>query len=185
MTEKSMSYHNWILSASLSQYIGSNKFKGKLPRWPWYFANLQICPRLCKIKFANMALRTTPKTAKLIAAKNLNISMSPCANRNLFWQNWSPLIFIPYRRHEQTAPSWIAGKLKFFNLQKQRNCSEKPEYLHGSLCKSESVSTEFMPELTAKCITYNRHEQTAPSWLAGQLNFFNQQKQRKWNEKPP
>ena len=88
-----------------------------------------------------------------IAAKNLNISMSPCVNRHLFRRNssqHSPLKVIPCKRHEQTAPSWIAGQLKFFNQQKQRNCSEKPEYLHESLCKSESVWTQLKPSTTSK-----------------------------------
>jgi len=47
--------------------------------------------------------------------KNLNISMNSCANRNLFGpnsSNRSAPYFIPYRFHEQTAPSWSAGQLK-------------------------------------------------------------------------
>ena len=47
--------------------------------------------------------------------KNLNISMSSCADRSLFGLNASALSdlkFIPYKLHEQTAPSWSAGRLK-------------------------------------------------------------------------
>ena len=50
-----------------------------------------------------------------IAMKNLNISMSSCANRNLFRWNSSPQSppeCIPYKRLEQTAPCLIAGQLK-------------------------------------------------------------------------
>ena len=47
--------------------------------------------------------------------KNLNNFMSSCANQNMFRRNSSAhslLKFIPYKRLEQTAPSWIAGQLK-------------------------------------------------------------------------
>src|SRR5437667_12754784 len=45
-------------------------------------------------------------------------------------------------------PKTLAS-LKPQNQQNRRNCNEKPEYLHESLCKSESVSTEFKPALSS------------------------------------
>ena len=50
-----------------------------------------------------------------MSQKILNISMNSCANWNLFGpnsSNRSAPYFIPYRFHEQTAPSWSAGQLK-------------------------------------------------------------------------
>ena len=56
-----------------------------------------------------------------IALINLNISMGSCVNRNLFQQGLStqsPLKFIPYKRCEQRAPSWVTGQLKSSKLAK-------------------------------------------------------------------
>ena len=78
--------------------------------------------------------------------KNLNISMSSCANRNLFGWNSSPQSppeCIPYKRLEQTAPCLIAGQLKSWKSAKSAKLGWKPHYLHEFLCDSHSVSTEF------------------------------------------
>ena len=78
--------------------------------------------------------------------KNLNISTSPCANRNLYGWNSSAhsiLKFIPYKCLEQTAPCLIAGQLKSWKSAKSAKLDEKPQQLHEFLCDSQSVSTEF------------------------------------------
>ena len=67
--------------------------------------------------FLNRWLVKILKISKIgeIAVKNLNIYMITWGNRNLCRRNsslQSPLKFIPYKRREQTAPSWIAGQLK-------------------------------------------------------------------------
>jgi len=78
--------------------------------------------------------------------KTLHNFMSSCAICNLFGRNSSPqslLIFIPNKFHEQTAPSWSAGRLNAQNKQNQQKGNEKPEYLHEFLSDSESVLMEF------------------------------------------
>ena len=88
--------------------------------------------------------------------KNLTLLMSSCANRNLFAQNSSPqslLKFIPYKRHEQTAPSWSVGQLNFFNQENQRKWNEKPSQRlqfksdwHDFWCKSKrSICSTIHP----------------------------------------
>ena len=73
------------------------------------------------------------------------ISMSPCANQNLFGRNSSPQSIpecIPYKCLEQTAPSLIPGQLKSWKSAKSVKLGWKPHYLHEFLCDSHSVSTE-------------------------------------------
>ena len=77
--------------------------------------------------------------------KNLNISMSTCANQSLFGRNSSPQSppeCIPYKCLEQTAPSLIAGQLKSWKSAKSAKLDEKPQQLHEFLCDSQSVSME-------------------------------------------
>ena len=87
--------------------------------------------------------------------------MSSCANRNLFGWNSSPQSppeCIPYKRLEQTAPSWRAGQLKSSKSAKSGKFQWKPHYLREFLCDYQSVSTE------SKCSMDTTMHPIQPSW---------------------
>jgi len=100
--------------------------------------------------------------------------MSSCVNRNLFGRNSSPQSppkFIPYKRLEQTAPSWIVGQLKSWKSAKSVKLMKNLNTFMSSCAISNLFRRNSSAHSMLKFIPYPCLEQTAPSLIAGPLNI--------------